>query len=75
VINYLARFCKDLATKVRCLHELQRLTKQLEWTHLHDKAFKQVKKLIMSNAVLKPFNNDSNEQIYLITDASNIEIS
>jgi len=26
----------------------------------------------MSNAVLKPINHDSNEQIYLITDASNV---
>jgi len=29
----------------------------------------------MSNAVLKPINHDSNEQIYLITDASNVGIS
>jgi len=39
VINYLARFCKDLATKGRCLYELQRSTKQFKWTHLHDEAF------------------------------------
>jgi len=26
----------------------------------------------MSNAVLKPINHDSDEQIYLITDASNV---
>jgi len=71
VVNYLARFCKDLATKGRCLYELQGSTKQFKWTHLHDEAFKQVKELIMSNAVLKPSNHDSDEQIYLITDASN----
>jgi len=29
----------------------------------------------MSNAVLKPINHDSNEQIYLITDASNVGLS
>jgi len=75
VVNYLARFCKDLATKGRCLYELQGSTTQFKWTHLHDEAFKQVKELIMSNAVLKPINHDSNEQIYLITDASNVEIS
>jgi len=75
VVNYLARFCKDLATKGRCLYELQGSTKQFKWTHLHDEAFKQVKELIMSNAVLKPINHDSNEQIYLITDASNIGLS
>jgi len=75
VVNYLARFCKDLATKGRCLYELQGSTKQFKWTHLHDEAFKQVKELIMSNAVLKPINYDSNEQIYLITDASNVGVS
>jgi len=75
VVNYLARFCKDLATKGRCLYELQGSTKQFKWTHLHNEAFKQVKELIMSNAVLKPINHDSNEQIYLITDASNTGLS
>jgi len=29
----------------------------------------------MSNAVLKPINHDSNEQIYLITDTSNVGLS
>jgi len=29
----------------------------------------------MSNAVLKPINHDSNAQIYLITNASNVELS
>jgi len=75
VVNYLARFCKDLATKGRCLYELQEVTKQFKWTHLHDEAFKQVKELIISNAVLKPINHNSNEQIYLITDASNVGLS
>jgi len=75
VVNYLARFCKDLATKGRYLCELQGSTKQYKWTHLHDEAFKQVKELIMSNAVLIPINDDSYEQIYLITDASNVGIS
>jgi len=75
VVNYLAKFCKDLATKGRTLYELQGSTKQFKWTHLHDEAFKQVKELIMSNAVLKPINHDSNGQIYLITDASNVGLS
>jgi len=75
VINYLARFCKDLATKGRCQYKLQGSTKQFKWIHLHKEAFKQVKELIMSNAVLKPINHDSGEQIYLITDASNVGLS
>jgi len=29
----------------------------------------------MSNAVLKPINHDSDEQIYLIIDASNVALS
>jgi len=75
VVNYLARFCQDLATKGSCLYELQGSTKQFKWTHLHDKAFNQVKQLIRSNAVLKLINHDSDEQIYLITDASNVGLS
>jgi len=75
VVNYLARFCKDLANKGRCPYELQGSTKQFKWNHLHYKEFKQVKELIMSNAVLKPIKHDSNEQIYLITDASNVGLS
>ena len=75
VVNYLTRFWKELATKGRCLYELQGSTTQFKWTHLHDKTFKQVKELIMSNAVLKPINHDLDEQIYLITDASNVGLS
>jgi len=75
VANYFARFCKDLVTKGRCLYELQVSTKQFKWTHLHDEAFKQVKVLIMCNSVLKPINHKSNEQIYLITDTSNVGLS
>jgi len=75
VVNYIARFCKDLANKERCLYELQGSTNQFQWTHLHDEALKQVKELIMSNAVLKPINNNPNDQIYLITDVSNIRPS
>jgi len=75
VVNYCARFCKHLATKGRCLYELRGSTKQVKWSHLHDEAFKQGKELIISSAVLKPINHDSDEQIYLITDASNIGLS
>ena len=75
MVNYLARFCKDLATKGRCLYELQRSTNQFKSTHLHDEAFKQVKELIMSNIVFKPIIHASDEQIYLITDASNVGLS
>jgi len=75
LVNYLVRLCKDPATKGRFLYELHGSTKQFNWTHLHDEVFKQVKELIMSDAVLKPINHDSNEEIYLITDASNIGLS
>jgi len=32
MVNYLAIFCKDLATKGRCLYELPGSTKQFKWT-------------------------------------------
>ena len=62
VANYMTNLFKDLASKGRCLYELQESTRQFKWTHLHDEAFKQVKQLIMSNTVLKPITLDSNEQ-------------
>jgi len=41
---------------------------------MHDDVFKQVKELISSNLVLKPINHVSNEQIYLITDTTNVRL-
>lgn len=58
MVNYLTRFCKDLATKYRYLHEQKGSIKQFTWTYLYKKVLQQVKELIISHLVLKPNNYD-----------------
>ena len=54
--------------------DLQGSTKPQKQTHLHDKAIQEYKKLINTNRVLKPINQESADPIWLITDVSDIEI-
>jgi len=70
MVNYLRIFCLNLAVIAGPLLELQGETKRFKWTELHEESFKQCKKIIQSNRVLKSINHESGEPRYLITNAS-----
>lgn len=68
LINFYNSFLKDKATKAEVLHRLLDKESKWEWTEVHDDAFKSLKELLSSEAVLVPF--DEKLPITLACDAS-----
>ena len=52
VVNYLSLFCKDLQKILKPIYELTRKEQPFVWTALHQKAFEQVKELLVKPPVL-----------------------
>ena len=47
VVNYLSLFCKDLQKTLKPIYELPRKEVPFYWTEFHQKAFEQVKELLI----------------------------
>ena len=52
VVNYLSLFCKDLQKILKPIYELTRKEQPFVWTEAHQKAFEQVKELLVKPPVL-----------------------
>ena len=52
VVNYLSLFCKDLQKIPKPIYELTRKEMPFYWTEFHQKAFEQVKELLIKSPVL-----------------------
>ena len=52
VVNYLSLFCKDLQKILKPIYELTRKEMPFYWTGSHQKAFEQVKELLIKPPVL-----------------------
>ena len=52
VVNYLSLFCKDLQKTLKPIYELTRKEMPFYWTEFHQKAFEQVKELLIKPPVL-----------------------
>ena len=52
VVNYLSLFCKDLQKILKPIYELTRKEQPFVWTAIHQKAFEQVKELLVKPPVL-----------------------
>ena len=52
VVNYLSLFCKDLQKTLKPIYELTRKEIPFYWTEFHQKAFEQVKELLIKPPVL-----------------------
>ena len=52
VVNYLSLFCKDLQKILKPIYELTRKERPFYWTEFHQKAFEQVKELLIKPPVL-----------------------
>ena len=48
VVNYLSLFCKDLQKILKPIYELTRKEMPFCWTEFHQKAFEQVKQLLIN---------------------------
>lgn len=67
-INYLAKFLPKLSEVAQPLRDLTRANAQFIWSRQHDKAFEDMKKLVIQHPVLKYF--DIGEEVTLQCDAS-----
>ena len=65
---YLSKFLPRLSDVVQPLHELTTKHAQFLWSHQHDRAFQEVKELIVQHPVLKFYN--TKEEVTLQCDAS-----
>ena len=67
-INYLAKFLPKVSEVAQPLRDLTRANAQFIWSLQHDKAFKDMKKLVVQHPVLKYY--DVSEEVTLQCDAS-----
>ena len=58
IVNYLGKFCPNLATVAAPLIDLQSSTAIWRWIDLHTESFNQCKALINSDRVIKPISYD-----------------
>src|SRR5436305_933865 len=72
-VNYLSEFCPDLASHMAPLTELTG-NKKFDWTPLCETAFQNTKKLADQAPILQPLNYESDDQIFLASDASTVGI-
>ena len=68
MVNYVGKFCKDLAVKSEPLRKLIRKDVDFVWDSSCDRAFSEIKGMIASAPVLKRFNKD--DEITIQVDAS-----
>ncbi|GAA5980988.1 hypothetical protein JCM11641_001420 [Rhodosporidiobolus odoratus] len=77
LVQYLRKFIPQLAEHTAVLTPLTRkgLTRIDDlWTEKEQRAFKAIKEIVTSLPVLKPVDQDSEEPIWLMTDASKVGI-
>ena len=68
--NQLASFVPDLTQNARPIHALTKKDTAFVWGHEQQEAFENVKKLLTSDLLVKPFNKDFKTELY--TDASRL---
>ena len=56
MVNYLAKFIKNLSDKARILRELEKKDIDWNWSKEHDEAYQELKHMIANTSTLKYFN-------------------
>ena len=74
IINYYAKFIRELADKAAPLYALLKKGSKFSWVENESKALAAVKQLISRRECLKPFDTDSERRVVLKTDASELEM-
>ena len=74
IINYLARFSPEIGKEATPLINISGSTAIWKWTPLEETAFEKYKKLVLENRVIRPINHESEDPVYLVTDARLVEI-
>ena len=73
LVNYLSKFYPHMASDMTVLTDLQGNTKDWVWTPTHTTAFNKVKDGVNKDLTLTALNYESDEKIFLVTDASDLE--
>ena len=71
VVNYHAQFLPHLATISAPLSDLTS-QEEYEWRPIHAEAFTQIKQLAAETIPLRPVDYNSDQTVYLVTDASKV---
>jgi len=71
-VNYLGKFCPDLANETQPLRQLLKKNTTFIWEKAHNDAFVKIKQLVSNAPLLKHFNSE--EEITLQVDASSFSL-
>jgi len=71
-VNYWSKFLPNLASITAPLTELQGVGKPWTWTETHNTAFKNIQQMCNSEQLLKTWDITSQDQVYLVCDASDV---
>ena len=74
IINYYAKFIRELADKAAPLYALLKKGSKFSWAENESKALAAIKQLISRRECLKPFDTDSKCRVVLKIDASELEM-
>jgi len=72
LVIFLSKFCPELASWSSTLSELQGENGPWRWTDTHTTALENIKELVISPEVLKPWDHFLEAPKYLVCDASDI---
>lgn len=70
LVNYLRKFCKNLAEPARLLTRLTKKNVKFTWPESSARAFDEIKHTVQNLPILRNIDYDSTEPIWVITDAS-----
>ena len=70
MVNYLSAYVPHLVTVAALLTRLCGDTVKYQWEPIYETSMQQVKDIISAEAILRPLNYETNQLIFLITDAS-----
>ena len=72
VFIFLSKFCPEMASWSSTLSELQSESALWRWTDTHSRALEEIKELVSTPQILKPWDHLSEEPKYLVCDTSDI---
>jgi len=70
IVNYCFQFGLHLATISSLLTTMAGCTTNWDWTHTHQKSFELIKQTLCADPAVRPWDYESMEPIFLVTDAS-----
>ena len=70
MIQYLSQFLKDVTVYMSPLTNMCSNGREFLWTEIHDRCFKELKRLIARAPIINPINYKTGIPVWVVTDAS-----